>query len=281
VKRLPVSCASSVPALVEDLNLSTVCRSAKCPNLAECWARGTATFMILGERCTRGCRFCAVDGGAPPPPDEDEPRRVGEAAKKLGLKFVVVTSVTRDDLADGGAGHFAATVEAVRNISGARVEVLTPDFRGRAASVETVMHSGCDVFGHNLETVPRLYEAVRPGSDFERSIEVLRCAAAVAKDAQVVKSGIMVGLGETAHEVEATLARMYDAGCRSATIGQYLSPGEGQLPVAEYVEPDRFEEYARAAKRIGFASVASGPFVRSSYMADNGWEQALGLTGAT
>ena len=274
VKRLPVSCASAVPKLVEDLKLNTVCRSAKCPNLAECWARGTATFMILGERCTRGCRFCAVEGGTPLPPDEDEPRRVAEASTQLGLTFVVVTSVTRDDLPDGGAAHFVATVEAVHRITRARVEVLVPDFQGRAASVEEVVRSGCEVFAHNLETVPRLYDEVRPGADFERSVEVLRLAASVAAEEQVVKSGIMVGLGETAHEVAETLSRMYDAGCRSVTMGQYLSPDESRLPVAEYVEPGRFEEYARLARRMGFASVASGPFVRSSYLADQGWEQA-------
>jgi lipoic acid synthetase len=273
VKRLPSSCSSAVPGLIADLHLNTVCRSANCPNLSECWARGTATFMILGEHCTRGCRFCAVGHGAPERVEPDEPGHVAEAAKRLGLTFVVVTSVTRDDLADGGASQFAATIDAVHRVAGAKVEVLVPDFCGREESVDDVVDARCEVFSHNIETVRRLYAGVRPGADYERSLGVLRRAAGRAGADQVVKSGLMVGFGETHDEVARVLADAHAAGCRSITIGQYLSPRPDLLPVAEYVEPEVFERYAVAAREIGFASVASGPFVRSSYMADEAYER--------
>jgi lipoic acid synthetase len=276
VKRLPVSTASPVPALLRDLGLKTVCRSAKCPNLGECWARGTATFMILGEECTRRCRFCAVGRGTPRPPDLREPARLAEAVRRLGLKFVVVTSVTRDDLDDGGASHFVATVEAVRCETAARLEVLVPDFRGSAGAVERVAASGCDVFAHNLETVPRLYPKVRPGADYERSLAVLRRAARCAAGRVAVKSSVIVGLGERRDEVVRTLEDMRRAGCDAVTLGQYLRPGPSQVQVAEYVEPSRFDEYAEEARRIGFVAVASGPFVRSSYLAEQLYDQTRG-----
>ncbi len=291
VKRLPVDASSPVPGLLADLELNTVCRSARCPNLAECWASRTATFMIMGDRCTRRCRFCAVahgpEGGSEAGPDPTEPARVAEAARRLGLGFVVVTSVTRDDLADGGAGHFAATVRAIHD-GGARAEVLVPDFGAhddaRAESVRTVMASGPEVFGHNVETVPRLYSEVRPGADYARSLSVLEAAArfgeSVVRDGRaVVKSGLMLGLGERSDEVARVLRDLRAANVEIVTLGQYLRPDESRLPVAEWVRPERFEEYARSARDIGFAAVAAGPFVRSSYKAAELWEKTRAERG--
>jgi lipoic acid synthetase len=280
VKRLPVDASSPVPGLLADLKLNTVCRSAKCPNLSECWAGRTATFMVMGDRCTRDCRFCAVAHGLLGPPDPDEPARVAEAARRLELGFVVVTSVTRDDLEDGGAAHFAATVRAVHDI-GAGAEVLVPDFGPddgtRAAAVRTVMEAGPEVFGHNVETVPRLYRDVRPGADYARSLSVLEEAARFGESMPrgkhaAVKSGMMLGLGERADEVERVLRDLRSAGAEIVTMGQYLRPGATRLPVAEWVEPARFEEYASLAREVGFAGVAAGPFVRSSYKAADLWE---------
>ncbi len=279
VKRLPVDASSPVPGLLADLELNTVCRSAKCPNLSECWASRTATFMIMGERCTRDCRFCAVaHGGATAlgSPDPDEPARVAEAARRLELGFVVVTSVTRDDLADGGAAHFASTVRAIHD-TGARAEVLVPDFGAddgaRAAAVRTVMEAGPEVFGHNVETVPRLYDDVRPGADYARSLSVLEEAAGICESG-AVKSGLMLGLGERAGEVESVLRDLRSAGVEIVTLGQYLRPDATRLDVAEWVRPERFEEYARLARALGFAGVAAGPFVRSSYKAAELWREA-------
>jgi lipoic acid synthetase len=266
VKRLPARAESPVHGLLEDLDLNTVCRSAKCPNLAECWAKRTATFMILGKRCTRDCRFCAVTKGTPEPLDETEPRRVAEAAQRLGLEYVVVTSVTRDDLPDGGAAQFAATVRAIHE-TGAKAEVLVPDFGGDPASVRTVVGAGPQVFGHNVETVPRLYETVRPGAAYERSLRVLEEAAKRARGGSAVKSGLMLGLGETRDEVELVMRDLVSAGVRILTLGQYLSPDSTRLPVAEYIGPERFDEYAALARELGFAAVAAEPFVRSSYRA--------------
>jgi lipoic acid synthetase len=281
VKRLPVDASSPVPGLLADLELNTVCRSAKCPNLSECWASRTATFMIMGERCTRNCRFCAVAHGGANPLDETEPARVAEAARRLELGFVVVTSVTRDDLADGGAAHFASTVRAIHD-TGARAEVLVPDFGAdddtRAAAVRTVMESGPEVFGHNVETVPRLYDSVRPGADYARSLSVLEEAARLcksgARERSSVKSGLMLGLGERAGEVERVLRDLRSAGVEIVTMGQYLRPDATRLEVAEWVRPERFEEYARLAREFGFAGVAAGPFVRSSYKAAELWREA-------
>jgi len=286
VKRLPVDASSPVPGLIADLELNTVCRSAKCPNLAECWASRTATFMIMGDRCTRDCRFCAVAHGKPETLSPDEHARVAEAARRLELGFVVVTSVTRDDLADGGAGHFAAVVDAIHE-AGAKAEVLVPDFGAdedaRKAAVETVMASGPEVFGHNVETVPRLYAEVRPGADYARTLSVLEeatrfCESSVGRGggSPVVKSGLMLGLGERAGEVEQVLRDLRAAGCRIVTMGQYLQPDPSRAPVAEWVRPERFEEYAHLARDIGFAGVASGPFVRSSYKAAALWRSARG-----
>lgn len=254
--------------LLSSLELNTVCQSARCPNQAECFARHTATFLILGPTCTRHCRFCAVETGRPAPPDPAEPRRVARAVKSLGLRHAVVTSVTRDDLADGGAGHFAAVLEAIHAVNpGVTVEVLTPDFRGNEKAVETVARAGPEVFNHNVETVPRLYRRVRPGADFQRSLQVLSLAKELNPGLRT-KSGLMVGLGEKPAEVLAVLEALRAARVDAVTIGQYLAPSKEHLPVEEFVHPDQFAAYERAAKGLGFAYVASAPFVRSSYRAD-------------
>jgi len=270
VKRLPADGgerAARVRALLDGLRLDTVCRSANCPNLAECFSRGTATFLIMGPACTRRCGFCSVPKSAPAPLDPEEPGRLAGAAVKLGLGHVVVTSVTRDDLPDGGAGHFAATVRALRAaLPGTTVELLVPDFAGSAAALRTVLEAAPDVLNHNVETVPRLYPRVRPGADYARSLELLAAAKRIAPRA-VTKSGLMVGLGERPEEVGAALADLAAAGVGAVTVGQYLSPGPGHLPVAGFVPPERFEDYARRARALGMTA-ASGPWVRSSYRAD-------------
>ena len=246
----------------------TVCQSARCPNLGECFGRGTATFMILGKVCTRDCRFCAVNHGRPSALDPGEPGRIAEAAKRLGLRFVVITSVTRDDLADGGAAHFAVTIAAVRDLlPGARVEVLVPDFEGNPDAIRTALQARPDVFGHNLETVPRLYPEVRPQAGYRRSLEVLRFAGESAAD-MITKSGLMVGLGEEAEEVLSVMRDLREVGVSSLTIGQYLQPTRGHAAVAEYVTPEVFASYARHARHLGFARVMSAPLVRSSYYAE-------------
>lgn len=249
------------------MGVHTVCQSARCPNVGECFGAGTATFMILGETCTRDCRFCAIRHGAPDPVDSQEPRRVAEAAAMLGLRHVVVTSVTRDDLRDGGASQFAATITAVRDLlPGATVEVLVPDFRGDPEALRTVASARPEVLNHNVETVPRLYPTARPQARYRRSLEVLRRARDMMPEA-VPKSGLMVGLGETEDEVMSLLSHLRDAGVEVVTIGQYLQPTSAHLPVAEYVPPERFEEFARAGRAMGFRYVLSGPLVRSSYHA--------------
>ena len=247
--------------------LNTVCQSAACPNLGQCFTEGAAAFMILGRQCTRNCRFCAVKPGEPEPVDPGEPERVAGAARELGLRHVVVTSVTRDDLPDGGAGHFAACIEAVRrNCPGAAVEVLTPDFRGSRAAVATVVAAAPDVFNHNVETVPRLYPAVRSQAVYERSLALLRLVKEL--DGSInTKSGFMVGLGEREEEILAVLEDLRGVGCDMVTIGQYLRPSREHLPVAEYVPPERFGTLAERARAMGFTHVAAGPLVRSSFHA--------------
>jgi len=229
----------------------------------ECFARGTATFLILGPDCTRRCRFCAVPKGVPAPVDEEEPVRLADAAGRLGLNYVVVTSVTRDDLRDGGAEQFARAVVEVRRRAGVGVEVLTPDFAGRWESVARVVSAGPDVYNHNLETVPRLYGEVRPGASYRRSLELLEEVRGRAP-AMATKSGLMVGLGETRSEVRQTLADLRSVGCDVLTLGQYLAPSPGHLPVARFVPPREFEEMAEEAWALGFRAVSAGPFVRSS-----------------
>jgi lipoic acid synthetase len=253
--------------LVRGLRLHTVCESAACPNIGECWNHRTATFMILGNSCTRRCGFCAVQKGAPLAVDPDEPRRVAEACEHLGLRHAVITSVNRDDLKDGGATHFAAVIRAIRErIPGCRVEVLVPDFQGSREAMRTVMDAEPDVLNHNIETVPRLYREVRFGARYERSLEMLEYAAALRPDIPT-KSGLMAGLGETDEEVLAVLADLRRHKVRIVTIGQYLRPTLQHLPVLRYVTPGQFEEYRRAALALGFEHVESGPFVRSSYHA--------------
>ncbi len=260
---------SDMEHFLDELSLHTVCQEARCPNLGECFERGTATFMILGTVCTRGCRFCAVKQGNPAPPDPRESEQVAEAAARLGLHHVVVTSVTRDDLPDGGAAQFAATIEAVRRrLPDATVEVLIPDFSGSCAALEKVLAAKPDVLNHNLETVPRLYSHVRPGAYYERSLGLLAHAKGSGKRI-ATKSGLMLGLGERATEVLQVLRDLRRARCDVLTLGQYLQPTERQLPVARYVSPDEFRCYREQAQKIGFRGVAAGPLVRSSYHAED------------
>jgi len=264
--------------LVETHGLHTVCQSAKCPNLGECWGRGTATFLILGNVCTRSCGFCHIATGRPPTLDLDEPRRVAEAARLLGLRHLVITSVNRDELADGGAAIWAQTIRAVRAACpGTRIEALIPDFAGDGAALEQVLEARPDVLNHNMETVRRLYRRVRPQAKYERSLEVLRRAKAAGLTA---KTGIMVGIGEDDEEVLALMRDVLDAtrgpggACDVLTIGQYLQPTRQHLPVERWVTPQQFVSYKQAGQELGFKHVESGPLVRSSYHAD---EQAAGL----
>lgn len=259
---------SRTRSLLDDGHLHTVCREARCPNAGECFSRGTATFLILGDVCTRRCRFCAVTQGMPGKPDPDEPRRVAEAVVRMSLVYVVVTSVTRDDLADGGAGAFAATIRSVRSHRpSARIEVLIPDFQGDAAALRTVLEARPDVLNHNLETVARLYPEVRPEAIYGRSLELLRRTVSLAPG-MPVKSGLMLGLGERPDEIEATLRDLLEAGCRILTMGQYLQPKRDCLPVARFIPPEEFNEWREVALKMGFARAACGPLVRSSYHAE-------------
>lgn len=265
--RLPADEAYfSVSALLESRGLHTICRSARCPNIGECWAQKTATFLILGNVCTRACAFCAVDKGRPEPPAPDEPERVADAAALLGLKYAVVTSVTRDDLPDGGAAHFAATVEALRRrLPGLQVEMLIPDFNGNPAALEIALAAGPDILNHNLETAEVLYPAIRrPASGYRRSLDVLRRAAARGF---AVKSGLMIGLGETEADLRQTFRDLREAGCRLLTVGQYLRPSAAHAPVVRYYTPAEFDELKALALDEGFDGVEAGPLVRSSYHA--------------
>ena len=266
IRRIPAGGVEQVQGLIDDLNLHTVCRSASCPNLGECFHAGTATFLILGGICTRGCRFCGVPKGTPPPIDAAEAENVAVAVARMGLKHAVVTSVTRDDLPDGGAEQFAACIRNIRaKDAKVTVEVLTPDFAGNRQSLQIVLAEQPDVFNHNVETVPRLYEKVRPGANYQQSLDVLQQAAEFG--IPWVKSGLMLGLGETEAEVLAVFADLREVGVNSLTVGQYLRPTREHLPVVDYIHPDRFAFLAAEAKRIGFAHIASGPLVRSSYHA--------------
>ena len=263
-------------ALLRSHRLNTVCEEASCPNIGECFAHGTATFMIMGRLCTRRCPFCDVAHGRPNPLDPREPENLARAIAAMKLKFVVITSVDRDDLRDGGAGHFVACIEAVRkHTPETSVEVLVPDFRGRlAVALDAFAHMLPDVFNHNLETVPRLYKAARPGADYRHSLELLR-QFKIRYPSIPTKSGLMVGLGETDEEIEAVMRDLRDAGCDMLTIGQYLQPSRDHLPVERFVAPAQFEAFARFGRELGFANVASGPMVRSSYHAE---QQAHGAS---
>jgi lipoic acid synthetase len=266
-----------VRRLKSSKKLHTVCEEAQCPNLGECWGSGTATFLILGDVCTRDCRFCNVKSGRPEPPDPDEPARVAEAVAAMELRHAVITSVTRDDLADGGASLFADVIRAIHDQApGCSVEVLIPDFRGDPEALETVMAARPEILNHNVETVPRLYPTVRPQADFDRSLEVLRRARQLAP-AGVTKSGIMVGLGENREEIQSVLESLRAVGCDVLTVGQYLSPSRRHLPVQRYYTPEEFLEIRDAALALGFRCVESAPLVRSSYHAAEQAEQ-LGAT---
>jgi len=256
-----------VRRLLADLGLVTVCESALCPNLRECYSQRQLTFMILGDRCTRSCRFCAVDHGKPDTLLADEPWRVAEAVRRLGLRHVVITSVARDDLADEGAGHFVRVIEAVRmSNAGITVEVLTPDFHARQDLIGQVMAARPEVFAHNVETVERLSPLVRPQANYRRSLSVLRLARSMTEGV-VIKSSLMLGLGERVEEVRQTFDDLLDAGCTHLTLGQYLRPTPAHLPVMEYLSPERFLAYERLADEAGFQWALAGPFVRSSYHA--------------
>jgi len=254
--------------LMRTLDLHTVCESARCPNMGECWEHHTATFMILGNICTRACGFCAVPSGKPVgPPDQDEPRRVAEAVEKIGLRYAVVTSVNRDDQPDGGAGIFARTIEEIRRrVPGCKVEVLIPDFRGVWPALETVVAARPDVLNHNTETVPRLYRRVRKGAVYDRSLELLRRAKALAPE-MPTKTGLMLGLGETQQEVLSAMRDLVAQGTDILTLGQYLQPTREHLEVVRFVHPDEFAEYKRQGEAMGFKHVEAGPLVRSSYHA--------------
>ena len=262
--------------LMRTLDLHTVCESARCPNMGECWEHGAATFMILGDICTRACGFCAVPSGKPAgPPDKDEPYRVADAVAKMGLRYAVVTSVNRDDQPDGGAQIFARTIEEIRNrVPGCKVEVLIPDFRGDWNALETVLAAKPDVLNHNTETVPRLYRQVRKGAVYERSLELLRRSKAGHPEIPT-KTGMMLGLGEERQEVLSTIEELARQGTNILTLGQYLQPTREHLPVVRYVHPDEFREYKLLGKAMGFKHVESGPLVRSSYHAFDQAESAI------
>lgn len=272
-RRLPSGDAfNRVRELIEKSQLHTVCQEAKCPNIWECYSQQTATFLIMGDRCTRNCGFCSVAPGRPAPLDLQEPARVAATVAAMGLRYVVVTSVTRDDLADGGAGHFAATIRAIRRrMPKAQIEVLIPDFQGDAGALDTVLDARPDVLNHNIETVPRLYPQVRPRADYRRSLELLRRSREF--DASLpTKSGLMLGLGEARQEVHRSLQDLREAGCRILTLGQYLQPSPQHLPVQTFVTPQEFEDWRRTALGLGFSEVASAPFVRSSYHAKDAFQ---------
>lgn len=273
-RRLPTGPQyEAVRHLISDSELNTVCQEARCPNQWECFAKQTATFLILGKRCTRDCRFCAISCGMPEEVDSQEPLRVAQSAAKLGLKYVVITSVSRDDLADGGAAHYAATIKSLKQlIPAVKVEVLIPDFRGQAASLHTVLQAKPLVLNHNIETVPRLYPTVRPQASYHRSLALLKKSTEL-NNSVPVKSGLMLGLGEKEHEVSELLIDLLDHGCSLLTIGQYLQPTSAHLPVSRYVPPAEFDKWRKKALAMGFKSAACGPFIRSSY-------QAAELSGA-
>jgi lipoic acid synthetase len=256
-----------VRALLKKSRLHTVCQEARCPNLWECFSRQTATFLIMGPCCTRNCRFCAVDYGPSGPPDPEEPVRVAEAVQSMGLRYVVITSVTRDDLPDGGASLFTKTIKEIRKRTpDTFVEVLIPDFQGNTGALQTVVEAHPDVLNHNLETVPRLYSLVRPEGVYRRSLELLKRTKQY-DPAIPTKSGLMLGLGETPEEVKETLLDVLDAGCSILTLGQYLQPTREHLQVDHFIHPEEFDHWKETALKVGFSEVASGPFVRSSYHA--------------
>ncbi len=270
--RVKISANEDITRIKQTLrenNLHTVCEEAACPNLAECFSHGTATFMIMGDICTRRCPFCDVAHGKPKHLDQNEPGNLAKTIKAMALKYVVITSVDRDDLRDGGAGHFADCIKAIREQSPhTKIEILVPDFRGRMdKAIDILKQQPCDVFNHNLETVPRLYKEARPGADYQGSLTLLQ-KYKTAYPSTTTKSGIMLGLGEQQDEVHQVMQDLHDHGCGMLTLGQYLQPSKDHLAVKEYVTPAQFDRYAEIAEAIGFKNVASAPLVRSSYHAD-------------
>lgn len=258
---------SRVKNLVEQHGLHTICTSGNCPNIGECWNRGTATFMILGDICTRRCKFCAVKSGKPLPPDLEEPEKVAESVRIMGVKHCVITSVDRDDLDDQGAGIWAQTIREVKQVNPeTRIEVLIPDFRGKEELIQQVIDAGPDVISHNLETVERLTPFVRFASKYRRSLDVVKY---IAQKHKIAKSGIMLGLGETHGEILQTMDDLLEAGCKVMTIGQYLAPTKNHMPVVEYIRPEQFDEYRQTGLQKGFKFVESSPLVRSSYRAED------------
>lgn len=272
LESLPVS------RLINDLSLNTVCQEAHCPNIFECWQAGTATFMILGEICTRRCTFCAVGRGTPLPPEKDEPRRVAEAVEAMNVRHAVITMVNRDDLPDGGAAHMAETIRAVRERTGAGVEVLISDLEGNRDALRAVIDARPEVLAHNLETVPRLYPPVRPVAKYQRSLDILQWAADERPEGVLTKSSIMLGLGETEDEILQVASDLRNAGVDIFTMGQYLAPSERNHPVRKYYTPQEFIDLGERAKALGFHHVESGPLVRSSYMAHRAVESPATVT---
>jgi lipoic acid synthetase len=261
--------------ILAEFHIKTVCESSLCPNTNECFSKKYATFLILGPACTRSCGFCCVEKGSPGAIDPGEPGRIARAVKKMALKYVVVTSVTRDDLPDGGSGQYVRIIKAIKKLSAEiKTEVLVPDFKGRQSSIEKVANAGADVFSHNIETISRLYAAVRKGADYKRSLIVLKMAKYIAPD-RATKSSILVGLGETEEEVRRLMADIKETGCDILAIGQYLRPSKDNLPVKRFVTPEEFAGYKDIGKRIGFKAVMAGPFVRSSYMAENSYPATI------
>lgn len=257
--------------------LNTVCDGARCPNKSECYSHNTATFLIMGDVCTRNCRYCNIGTAHPKPLDPQEPVHIAEAVKELGLKFAVLTSVTRDDLPDGGAEHFKNCIEEIRKVSDAKIEILTPDFRGNKDALNTIIKVHPDVFNHNIETVKSLFKTARPQGNYETSIEVLK----YVKDNSdiITKSGLMVGLGETLEQIEETLIDLKNAGLDIVTIGQYIQPSKKHLEVAKFYTPEEFEELKKLAQKVGIKNYQIGPLVRSSYQAKNSWGKCIGLVG--
>ena len=275
-KRIPTfQDIQKVKSILEQTDLHTVCEEARCPNLGECFSGGTSTFLILGRICTRNCSFCAVEHGVPGLPDATEPQKVAQAVQKMGLQYVVITSVTRDDLVDGGASLFVKTIQAIRALGPKiKIEVLIPDFQGDPTSLEMVLKEGPDVLNHNIETIARLYSEVRPQADYKRSLGLLKKSKELYSEI-FTKSGFMFGLGETHREVLELLRDLREVGCDFLTIGQYLQPRPDRLPVVRFIPPGEFEEYKRIGEEMGFRAIASGPFVRSSFHASQMFETNL------
>lgn len=277
-KALPADVWHQIKSMLDGLSLATICEEARCPNMGECFRQQTATFLILGRTCTRDCHFCAVEHGRPEPIDAGEAQRLAEAVQKLGLRHVVITSVTRDDVPDGGAAHFAACITAVQLDTSASVEVLVPDFLGKGSALSTVLQAQPEVLGHNIEVVPRLYPELRSGANYWRSLQLLKRAKEL-RPATLTKSGLMVGVGEREHEVIEVMHDLLAVGCDLLTVGQYLRPSSRHYPVVEYVTPATFDHYARVAQDMGFRGVFCGPFVRSSYCAITLLERAATAVG--